>query len=260
MPELPEVEFAARRLWRAMRGRSITALRALHPSQRRALGATAPRRVRGRHATRVERLGKHQVIHLDDGSALVVHFRLNGDWDVGRTTAALPPHARVVIELEGDRRVALVDSRALCTVRWHAPGALPDLGLGPDPEDPAVTPASLRAALARKRGPIKPALLDQRLLAGVGNIYAAEACWHAQVDPRVRASSLSPARVGRLLAGLRKALADGHRNAGRYHAGERLVPFKVYDREGDPCRRCRSRVRRIEQAGRSTYFCPGCQR
>jgi formamidopyrimidine-DNA glycosylase len=123
-----------------------------------------------------------------------------------------------------------------------------------------VTPSVLRTALARKRGPIKPALLDQRMLAGVGNIYAAEACWHARVSPRAKASSLSLARVARLLEGLRTALADGHRNAGRYHEGEREVPFRVYDRAGEPCGRCGAAIRRIVQAGRGTWFCPRCQK
>lgn len=259
MPELPEVEHAARRLRRATRGRAITALRALHPSQRRSLGRTAPARAKGRRIVGVERLGKHQFIHLDDGSALVVHFRLDGDWEFGRDGAAPPRHARVILDLDDGTRVALVDPRALSTVRWYAADAHPDLGLGPDAEDEAVTATTLRAALARKRGPIKPALLDQRLLAGVGNIYAAEACWHARIDPRRSAASLSLAQVRRLLAGLRKALRDGHVNAGAYRSGERTVPFKVYDREGERCRRCGAAVRRIVQGGRSTYFCGACQ-
>lgn len=259
MPELPEVEFAAKRLRRALKGRTIVALRALHASQRRALGATASRRVRGKAVERVERRGKHQLIHLEDGALLLVHFRLNGDWDFGRDAEPLPPYARVSLSLDDGSRVALVDSRALCTVRLFAPGTDPDLGLGPDPEDADVTAASLHAGFARKRGPVKPALLDQRLLAGVGNIYAAEACWHALIDPRTSAATLSLARVAKLLAGLRRALADGHTNAGRYHEGTRTVPFKVYDREGEPCRRCRKPIRRITQAGRSTYFCRGCQ-
>ncbi len=260
MPELPEVEHAAHRLRRVARGRALVSLRALHASQRRSLGASAPRRVRGRRIERIERLGKHQLIHLDDGALLVVHFRLDGDWEIDRATDPLPRHARVVLELESGTRIALVDPRALSTVQYFPRDAHPDLGLGPDPEDEAVTATTLRAALARKRGPIKPALLDQRLLAGVGNIYAAEACWHARLDPRRSAASLSLAEVRRLLTGLRKALRDGHVNAGAYRSGKRTVPFKVYDREGEACRRCGAGIRRIVQAGRSTYFCASCQR
>lgn len=259
MPELPEVEFAVQRLRRVLRGRVIEQLRAHHPSQRRHLPALAVRRTEGQRVTAVERRGKHQLVHLADGATLLIHFRMNGDWVLDRRDRALPPHARVTFDLDNGRRAVLVDSRALCTVTWHAPDAPPELGLGPEPEDPALTPPLLRARLSGKRGPIKPVLLDQAVVAGVGNIYAAEACWHARISPRAPAASLSLARVERLLEGMRMALADGHVNAGRYHRGEREIPFQVYDREGAPCPRCASPIRRIAQAGRSTYFCATCQ-
>lgn len=260
MPELPEVEFAVRRLRRMARGRTVVVLRAHHPSQRRQLPARDIRRVTGRRITAVERRGKHQLLTFDDGAVLLVHFRMNGDWEYTRSAEALPPHARVSLELSGGRRVSLTDSRALCTVRWCPPGALPDLGLGPEPEDPALSAAALRARLSAKRGPIKPALLDQALLAGVGNIYAAEACWNARIHPAARASRLSQPRVARLREGLRTTLADGHRNASRTHRGERQIPFEVYGREGDACTRCATPIRRITQAGRGTWYCPRCQR
>ena len=260
MPELPEVEFAVRRLRRAARGREILALHTHHPSQRRQLPARVKPRVEGRRILDVMRRGKHQLIVLDDGATLLVHFRLNGDWEYTRSTDALPAHTRVSLELSGGRRVSLTDSRALCTMQWFAPDSPPGLLLGPEPEDPALTATALRARLARKAGPIKPALLDQTLLAGVGNIYAAEACWHARIHPAARSARLTLARVMRLLAGLRATLADGHVNAGRYHRGERAIPFEVYDREGEPCARCATAIRRIEQAGRGTWYCPRCQR
>lgn len=260
MPELPEVEFAVRRLRQFARGRTVVALTVHHPSQRRQLPSRAIRRVIARRIVDVERRGKHQLVSLDDGAILLVHFRMNGDWEYGRATDALPPHTRVSLELSGGRRVSLTDSRALCTVRWCAPGALPDLGLGPEPEDPSLTGAVLRARLAGTRGPIKPALLDQALVAGVGNIYAAEACWHARIHPAARANRLSLPRVARLLDGLRATLADGHENAGRPSRRERKVPFEVYDRGGEPCSRCDGPIRRITQAGRGTWYCPCCQR
>lgn len=259
MPELPEVEFAATRARRALAGRRILALRTHHPSQARALPARDARRTVGRNILAVERRGKAQLLRLDDGATLLVHFRMNGDWVFGRSASAMPPHARVSLDLDDGRRATLVDSRALCRVTWHAADVPPQLRLGPEADDPALDVAALRARLARKRGPIKPALMDQALLAGIGNIYAAEACWHARISPRARASSLTPARVTRLLEGLRTALADGHVNAGRYHRGERQIPFRVYDREGESCDRCGRAIRRMIQAGRSTYWCPGCQ-
>jgi formamidopyrimidine-DNA glycosylase len=259
MPELPEVEFAVRRLRRAIRTHTIVRLRAHHPSQRRGVTPAVVRRVEGRTVADVVRRGKHQLVILDDGATLLIHFRMNGDWVFGRCDTQLPPHARITLELASGRRAVLVDPRALCTLTWHAAGALPDLGLGPEPEDSTLTPARLRSRFASKRGPIKPVLLDQSVVAGVGNIYAAEACWHARISPRAAARALTPARVERLLTGLRTALADGHVNAGRYHRGEREIPFRVYDREGEPCGRCGTAIRRIVQMGRSTYYCARCQ-
>jgi formamidopyrimidine-DNA glycosylase len=259
MPELPEVEFAVRRLRRVVRGRVIARLSAHHPSQRRTLTPRVARAAAGRRIVEVLRRGKHQLLLLDDGATLLVHFKMDGDWVLDRRDTVLPPHARATLELTDGRRAVLVDPRALCTIAWHAPDAPPTLDLGPEPEDPALTPALFRERLRRKRGPIKPALLDQSVIAGAGNIYAAEACWHARISPRAGASSLSLGRVARLLEGLRHALADGHLNAGRYHRGERQIPFRVYDREGETCSRCNGTIRRITQAGRSTYFCPRCQ-
>lgn len=260
MPELPEVEFAVRRLRRAVRGRRLEQLRAHHPSQRRTVTPKVAAAAAGRVIAQVERRGKHQLLHLDDGAILLVHFRMDGDWVLDRRDTALPKHARVTFDLDDGRRAVLVDPRALCTVTWHAPGKPPELGLGPEPEDRKFSSEALRERLKRKRGPIKPALLDQSLIAGVGNIYAAEACWHAQISPRAIANALSADRATALLNGIRTALADGHVNAGRYHKGERLIPFNVYDREGEPCPRCSTPIVRIAQAGRSTYFCRSCQR
>lgn len=260
MPELPEVEFAVRRLRRAVRGRRIDAVCVHHRAQGRTLTPAVARRIRGTRITDVVRRGKHQLILLDDGATLLVHFRLDGDWEITGAAAVLPRHARVTFDLEGDRRISLTDPRALCTIDWHAPGTPPLLDLGPEPEDAAFTAADLRTRLTRKRGPIKPALLDQRMIAGVGNIYAGEACWHARINPTAASNTLSPARVARLLAGLRTALGDGHTNAGRYRSGERTIPFKVYDRENEPCPRCATPIRRIVQSARGTWFCPRCQR
>jgi formamidopyrimidine-DNA glycosylase len=104
------------------------------------------------------------------------------------------------------------------------------------------------------------ALLDQRVLAGLGNIYAAEALWHARIDPRAPASSLRTASLARLVAGIREALAAASDDPGRYNRGEAIDRFHVYGREGEPCHRCGASIRRIVQGGRSTYFCPRCQR
>lgn len=260
MPELPEVEFAVRRLRRSVRGRRIESVRVHHRAQGRTLTAAILRRIAGRRITDVTRRGKHQLLHLDDGATLLVHFRLDGDWELTRAAVALPRHARVTFDLDGGRRLSLTDPRALCTVHFHAPGHPPELDLGPEPEDATLTPALFRTRLKTKRSPIKPALLDQRLVAGVGNIYAQEACWRARISPVANAATLSLARVARLLDALRAALADGHENAGRDHRDQQRIPFKVYDREGEPCDHCAKPIRRMVQAGRGTWYCAKCQR
>lgn len=260
MPELPEVDEAAGRLRAAVQGRLVRALAALHPAQRSGLGAAVARRAVGRRILAVERRGKHQLLRLDDGASLHVHFRMDGDWHIGRASAALPRFARVVLEVSGGVRVTLVDARALCTVSWHPPGHDPLPTLGAEADDPALTAGVLRAALATRRGPIKTVLLDQAVVAGLGNIYAGEALWIARISPRAVARSISPARVARLLDAIRETLRDGVTNAGRYRTGERTVPLRVYGREDARCDRCGATIRRIVQGGRSTYYCPACQR
>jgi formamidopyrimidine-DNA glycosylase len=259
MPELPEVEYAARMLREAIVGRSVHNVRVLHPAQRRHLPARDAARLRGARVEAVDRRGKHQMLTLSTGDTLVVHFRMTGDWAIDRVRSALPAYARVVLELDDGGRVALVDPRALSTVTLHRHGTASLPALGPDAVDASVSVESFGDALSRRRVAIKVALLDQRVLAGVGNIYAAEALWLAKIDPRVQASSLSRARRARLLDAIRAVLAKAQQSAGRYR-DDGVGRFEVYDREGQPCSRCGRTIRRLTQAGRSTYFCPHCQR
>ena len=259
MPELPEVESAARILAAAARGKSITSLRILHPALARRLPNGQLERVRGLVVDRVERRGKHQLLHLGDGSILHVHFRMTGDWLVGRCGAADAPFARAALELVDGTRISLIDPRALATITWHAPGSAPLPTLGPEPTDPAFTATFLRDVLATRHGAIKPALLDQRVVAGLGNIYAAEALWLARISPRARATNLSAVRRTRLVRAIQQVLTRASRRAGRYADGA-TIRFNVYDREGECCRRCGRRIVRITQVGRSTYYCPRCQR
>jgi formamidopyrimidine-DNA glycosylase len=259
MPELPEVEYAARVLERATRGRTLTALRVLHPALRRRLPPADSDRLTGRRVERVERRGKHQLVHLDDGSVLHVHFRMAGDWVVGRAGEPVPPYARALLDFDDGTRVALADPRALATVERLALDAQTLPELGPDPTDPGFGAADLYQRLVARRGPIKPALLDQRIVAGLGNIYAAEALWRARISPIVPSARLTAPDARRLLVAIRTVLARATEDPGRYARGEAAARLEVYGRSGEPCRRCRTAIVRIVQAGRSTYYCPGCQ-
>ena len=260
MPELPEVETAVRELRAVAVGRRVTLLALRHPALARRVTPAALRAIVGRRIERVERRGKHQLLHLDDGGVVHVHFRMSGDWVVLHDDGdAEPRSTRALLALDDGSRVALVDPRALATIELFDAGAAPELALGPEPDDRAFTAAALGRALARRRGPIKPALLDQRVVAGVGNIYAAEALWRAKLSPLAPAAGLSDAELARLVRGIRAALRAGARRPGRYSSGEAVQRLAVYDREGKPCRRCRTTIERIVQAGRSTWFCPRCQ-
>ena len=253
---MPEVEAAVRALRRHAEARVLQCIRLFHPSLRRRLPLAHLRSVVSARIERVERRGKHQLLHLDDGRVLHAHFRMNGDWEFGRTDDPLPRFARASLEFTDGTRIVLVDSRALGTLELHPAGVELDLGLGPDAADNAWTAQQFVVALAKRRGPIKPALLDQRLVAGLGNIYATESLWRARIDPRAQSNLLSAASV----RALRKAIATVlSRATGSRYTGSHTIRLDVYDREGLPCRRCRRPVERITQAGRSTYWCSCCQ-
>jgi formamidopyrimidine-DNA glycosylase len=259
MPELPEVEAAAVLLRAALAGRCLTSVDVLHAAPRRGFPDRARAAVAGRRITAVSRRGKHQLVHLDDGALLHVHFRMTGDWAVLAPGDAMPPRTRVLLTCTDGARVALVDPRALATIAYVEPGrdALPALGL--EASEPSLDGRRLGEALAGRRGPIKPVLLDQRVIAGLGNIYAAEALWLARIDPRAGAATLGPKRRTALASAIRSVMRRAMATAGRYADGAGMSP-RAYDRAGKPCRRCRTRIRRIVQAGRSTFYCPGCQR
>jgi formamidopyrimidine-DNA glycosylase len=274
VPELPEVEYAARTLRRAALGRRIVAAAA--PSAGRRLfrpgtPAAVVRALAGARLAAVERRGKHLLLTLEARRGplgLLSHLGMTGRWLARDAAAPAAPHARLTLRLQGGRALDYDDPRLFGRLRL-VPGArfdaVPELAaLGPDPLHDGVEAAWLEAALGRTRRPVKVALLDQRLLAGLGNIHAAEACWRARLDPRRRADRLGPARARALAAAIRASL----RHALAAMEGPELVyveaggpnPFRVYAREGERCPRCRAAIRRTVQAQRSTFWCPGCQR
>jgi formamidopyrimidine-DNA glycosylase len=277
MPELPEVEHAARCLRAWALGRRILAAE-LDPRARRLYrpgsGPAFARAVTGRKVESVGRLGKHLLLTLGDGAplGLLLHLGMTGKW-VRRLPGEPPPsHSRLRLALEGGALLHYRDPRLFGRLRL-VPGARfdehPELrALGPDPLAAGVDAGRLAARLARTRRPVKVALLDQRILPGVGNIHAAEACFRARLDPRRPASGLSRPEVARLARGVRasfraalSALGDGPGPEIAYVEEGGENPFLVYAREGERCPRCRlGRIGRIVQAQRSTFFCPACQR
>ena len=260
MPELPEVEEAMQRLRSAVEGKTIARAKALHPAIARQFPDSSARRLRQRRIMRIERRGKHQLLHLDSGATVHAHFRMNGDWLLTTIDLPVDRYTRAMIELTDGTRIELNDSRALSALSLHAKGVNPLPALGMEANDPSLNAEYLKTALKSRRGPIKPALMDQKVIAGLGNIYAAESLWKAKISPRAVASSLSRQRLERLAAAIHETLEAEDRAPGRYTDTVGRERFAVYDREGQPCSRCGTLIKRIPQAGRSTYFCPKCQR
>ena len=260
MPELPEVEKAAQQLTRAALGKAIASVRAIHPALKRKLSPAKSRAAKGKRIESIERRGKHQLLHLDSGDTLVVHFRMNGDWEVGTTADPLDRFARAVIELVDETRISLIDRRALSSITLDKNGTSSLPKLGREASDPSLDADYLQAALKRKKIAIKPALMDQSVVAGLGNIYAAEALWEAELNPHKSASKVSRAKLGKLVDAIRLVLSAEKRLPGRYTDQRESGRFAVYDRAGEICLRCGGTIKRIVQGGRSTYFCPSCQR
>jgi formamidopyrimidine-DNA glycosylase len=254
LPELPEVERAVQALRPLIVGRRIQALEIQHPSLRRRITPAQRRSLAGAQIVAVRRRGKHQLIDLDDGRVLHAHFRMTGDWLAG-ADAASARYPRATIHLDDGSKVVLDDPRALSSIVLVPAGENSLEGVGPDADDPAIGADWLHERFARRRVPIKIALLDQAIVSGIGNIYASESLWLSRIDPRRPTNELSMKEVRRLLADIRRVL---ERASGSRYDGD--ARFNVYDREGQKCHRCKGTIARIPQGGRSTYFCPKCQK
>jgi len=275
MPELPEVEVTRRSLAERVAGAEVIDVR-LGAALRWPLGCD-PDSLRGFTVGLLQRRGKYLWMPLQQGGreagGLLLHLGMSGSLAFGEALAERGRHDH--FELLTSRGVLrLTDPRRFGAVVW-APAIDQGMsakllaGLGHEPFDPKLTPAVLHAALKGRRAPIKAALLAGDIVVGAGNIYACEALFGAGIDPRTPCSRVGPARAERLLACLRSTLGlalelggstlrdfrDTHGASGAFQAHA-----QVYGREGQPCRRCGGTVRRIVQAQRSTFFCPGCQR
>lgn len=275
MPELPEVEVARRGIDAPLRDARVLDARLGKPL-RRPLGVPSEALVGGVVGP-VARRGKYLWLPIagaagGDGG-LLLHLGMSGSLSLlGRPG---PPGPHDHFDLVTDRgTLRLTDPRRFGAVVWSratdvAPAAAMLAGLGPEPFDPALTPASFHRALQRRRSPVKAVLLSGEAVVGAGNIYACEALFAAGIHPRARSDRIGPARAARLLEAVRGTLAravdlggstlrdfrDAHGADGAFQAEAR-----VYGREGRPCPRCGSAIRRIVQSQRSTYYCPRCQR
>ncbi len=268
MPELPEVEHARRQLDAWLTGKKIAAAHA--PASRVLRPGTPAALVKalvGKKVRAVERRGKWLRLVLGDGTTLHSHLGMTGKWVQRAAKEPAEKAEKLRLDLAGRHpTVRLLDARMFGRLLVAERGAEPSHleALGPDPLADGIDPRHLAGELAGSRRSIKESLLDQRLLAGIGNIYATEALWRARLDPRRRSGDLALKELGALARALRvsldRALAR-HEGEQIVYLGERAAknPFEVYGRAGEPCPRCRHKLTRIIQGGRSTTFCPGCQ-
>ncbi|MFQ5958836.1 MAG: bifunctional DNA-formamidopyrimidine glycosylase/DNA-(apurinic or apyrimidinic site) lyase [Alphaproteobacteria bacterium] len=276
MPELPEVETVCRGLAPCLVGRVIARVEQRCEALRIPLPPRFAARVSGRRVTAVRRRGKYILVDLDDGTAMIVHLGMSGRMMVADGAPPPPePHDHVVFHTDAGVRVTFNDARRFGLITLAAADEvdrhplLADLGV--EPLDAGFTGAALAALFAGRRTPVKTALIDQRLIAGLGNIYACEALFRARLSPRRKAHTVKGRRAERLAAAVREvlgeAIAAGGSSLRDYvqasgELGYFQHRFRVYDREGEPCPRCGgdARIRRLVQSARSTFYCPRCQR
>ena len=274
MPELPEVETVRARLEPVLTGRrfvrvEITDPRVTRPFEPRAVAAE----LEGETVAAVERRGKYLIVRFESGRSLLIHLRMTGSLrHAAAGTLADDPHRRSVVRLDDGSDVAYRDVRRFGTWLLVEPGELePYLSarLGEEPLDRTFTSRRLAERLATRRASIKAALLDQRTLAGIGNIYADEALWRASVHPLRSAGDLTTDEIARVTRGVKDALRAGIARQGAtlrdYSTpdggrGRMQAEFKVYGRAGEPCDRCGTPIEKTRVAGRGTWYCPGCQR
>ncbi|HTZ04877.1 MAG TPA: bifunctional DNA-formamidopyrimidine glycosylase/DNA-(apurinic or apyrimidinic site) lyase [Gaiellaceae bacterium] len=273
MPELPEVETVRRGLEPALVGRrfdhvDIYDARLVRPYDPAEVAAE----LSGERVASVGRRGKYLIVGFETGRVLLIHLRMTGSLRHARRGSLQDdPHRRAVVRLDNASDVAYRDVRRFGTWLLLEPGELEpylDERVGPEPLDVTFTAAVLGGRLANRRAPLKPALLDQHTVAGLGNIYVDEALWRARLHPLRPANGLDREELRRLHRAIRATLERGIERQGStlrdYAApdgasGSMQDEFRVYGREGEPCERCGTPIAKIRLGGRGTWFCPQCQ-
>jgi formamidopyrimidine-DNA glycosylase len=265
MPELPEVETIARKLKPDLVGKTI-----LSADLRwsRTLATPSPKKfveqIKGQKILDVGRRAKYLILSLSSYS-LLIHLRMSGDLHIKHSTNQPEKHDRLIIKISGNQSLAFNDTRKFGRVWLTAnPHEIFDK-LGPEPLDKGFTSQWLHTALQKKYRQLKPLLLDQTFLAGLGNIYTDEALNIAKLHPLRASDSVTVKQAEALHEAIRQVLKEGIRRNGAsidwvYRGGEFQNYFRVYDREGKPCKNCGANIKRITVGQRGTHFCPRCQR
>lgn len=271
MPELPEVETTVRGLARYLDGARLARVEPRRADLRRPFPPDLVQVLTGATVTGLSRRAKYGLIHTDRGKTMVFHLGMSGRWRI--EPEELGKHDHLVLETGSGHLLALCDPRRFGSVdlvqtdrlgQWPAFAAL-----GPEPLGDDLTPAHLKAALAGRSAAIKLMLLDQRIVAGLGNIYVCEALFRAGIDPRKAAGRVTGPALARLVPQIKAVLGEAIEAGGsslRDYAqpdgelGYFSKQFDVYDRHGQDCTRCGAPVQRLAQGGRSTWYCAKCQK
>ena len=283
MPELPEVETVRRGLAPVMEGRVIASARARRPDLRWPLPHDFAARLTGRTVLRLRRRSKYLLADLSGGETLLIHLGMSGRMlisavpvgDFHHCSAVHEKHDHVVFDMDNGKRITFNDARRFGAMDLTATDGANQhwllRDLGPEPLGNRFDAVYLAARLAGRKTSIKAALMDQRLVAGLGNIYVCEALFAARISPKRPAGRIGGGRLADLVLAIRQVLQDGIRAGGSTLRDHRQASgelgyfqhhFRVYDREGQPCigDGCTGTVRRIVQGGRSSFYCPSCQR
>jgi formamidopyrimidine-DNA glycosylase len=268
MPELPEVETTVRGLEKVLKGRRIARVEARRADLRRSFPQDLGQRLTGATVTGLCRRAKYGLIHTDRDDTMIFHLGMSGSWRINHWK--LEKHDHLLLETDDGARLSLNDPRRFGSVdlvrtdelaNWPAFRAL-----GPEPLD--ITAQDLKGRLSGRTASIKLLLLDQGIVAGLGNIYVCEALFRAGIHPARAGGSISLKRLKRLVSAIHDVLDEAIAAGGSTlrdfaspngELGYFSKSFAVYDREGKPCA-CGGRVKRIVQGGRSTFYCPSCQR
>jgi formamidopyrimidine-DNA glycosylase len=270
VPELPEVETVVRGLAPELTGRRVAGVAVLEARLRGGVAPEFAERLTGRRITGLGRRGKYLLAALDDGRIWLVHLGMTGRLTLSAPGPAAARHDHIVVALDDGRVLTYNDARRFGRMAVLDPDALAgETGAGIEPLGPEFTPAALFALTRGRRTSIKALLMDQRRVAGLGNIYVNEILFHAGIRPGRRAARLSRDDCARIVTATHRVLGDAIRRGGssisdyRDGLGRRgwfQLRHRVYDRAGEPCGRCRTPIRARVIVGRSTFYCSHCQK
>ncbi len=265
MPELPEVETIVRALRKPLVGRSFSKVTVLWPNSIKTCVKTLKSELPGKKIQSIERRGKYLRFNLSDNHTLFLHLKMSGDLLVASKNDASDPYARTIFSFKDGNELRFRDTRKFGSVHLVKNVNKVIGNLGPEPLDKSLTAQSFIELFQNRRGTLKPLLLDQTFIAGLGNIYVDESCFLSKIRPTKKVERIKPKELMTLYKAIQKVLTKAIKHNGSsfdsvYRGGNFQNHFAVYGRTNEPCIKCKSLIKRVILGGRSTHFCPNCQK